>query len=81
MLFRSIKCFRPSCIDGCQNCDDLNIKSKSSIAVKESTPINISQDGILISDSSGKNQLLNLQDLTSIWNNSKTKVITTSNEK
>ncbi len=60
---------------------NLNIKSKSSIAVKESTPINISQDGILISDSSGKNQLLNLQDLTSIWNNSKTKVITTSNEK
>lgn len=46
---------------------NLNMLHKSQIAVTASTPLNISASGLLVTDSEGNPCLLNLNDLSTIW--------------
>ncbi len=46
---------------------NLNMLHKSQIAVTASTPLNISSSGLLVTDSEGNPCLLNLNDLSTIW--------------
>ncbi|WP_407425588.1 P83/100 family protein [Treponema sp.] len=46
---------------------NLNLKNKSSVPVKASSPVNIYQEGILVTDSSGKPVILSLSNLNSVF--------------
>lgn len=46
---------------------NLTLKNRSSIEVNPSTPFNITEQGLLITDSSGNPCMLSLNDLSTIW--------------
>ena len=48
---------------------NLNLKKKSDIAIKGSSPINIYGEGILVTDEKGNPVLLSVPNLTGVWGN------------